>query len=416
MVNTATYQPDDLVTFSGQTFRAKRTVPANRQPAANAFWELFAQKGDPGPNTGIAAGNASTPSISFTSDPDTGIFSPGAGKVALVENGALFLHNIGTGNTALGAGALIANTEANNTAVGTMALNANTTGHDNTAVGSNALINNSTGLGNTALGALALFANTTGAANTAVGSTALSGMITGASNTAVGSGALLVNNGSNNTAVGASTLAFNNSGTDNIAIGRAAGFSATTSDNGIFIGSLGVSGDTATIRIGTQATQTRAFMAGIRGITTMANDAVAVLVSSTGQLGTVSSSRRYKTDIETHGRCDRQCWASCGRSRSATSRRRTTAQHPLQYGLIAEEVAETFPDLAVFNTDGQRGDGEVPPAAIVSAGRLSGAAEHDRGAGTEDRNADDRHCRPERAAAPARSTAAAEQGGGAAIV
>ncbi len=26
--------------------------------------------------------------------------------------------------------------------------------------------------------------------------------------------------------------------------------------------------------------------------------------------------------------------------------------HPLQYGLIAEEVAETFPDLAVFNTDG----------------------------------------------------------------
>ncbi len=27
--------------------------------------------------------------------------------------------------------------------------------------------------------------------------------------------------------------------------------------------------------------------------------------------------------------------------------------HPLQYGLIAEEVAEMFPDLAVFNKDGQ---------------------------------------------------------------
>ena len=28
--------------------------------------------------------------------------------------------------------------------------------------------------------------------------------------------------------------------------------------------------------------------------------------------------------------------------------------HPLQYGLIAEEVAEVFPDLAVFNEDGSR--------------------------------------------------------------
>ncbi len=57
--------------------------------------------------------------------------------------------------------------------------------------------------------------------------------------------------------------------------------------------------------------------------------------------------------------------------------------HPLQYGLIAEEVAEMFPDLAVFN--GRRaGDGEVSPAAVVPAGRLPGAAEHDRGAGAED--------------------------------
>jgi hypothetical protein len=27
-------------------------------------------------------------------------------------------------------------------------------------------------------------------------------------------------------------------------------------------------------------------------------------------------------------------------------------RHPLQYGLIAEEVADVFPDLAVFNNDG----------------------------------------------------------------
>ena len=30
----------------------------------------------------------------------------------------------------------------------------------------------------------------------------------------------------------------------------------------------------------------------------------------------------------------------------------TTAPKPVQYGLIAEEVAEVLPDLAVFNQDG----------------------------------------------------------------
>ena len=31
----------------------------------------------------------------------------------------------------------------------------------------------------------------------------------------------------------------------------------------------------------------------------------------------------------------------------------TNGEKPIQYGLIAEEVAETFPELAVFNADGQ---------------------------------------------------------------
>ena len=43
--------------------------------------------------------------------------------------------------------------------------------------------------------------------------------------------------------------------------------------------------------------QTRAFIAGIRGVTTGIANAIPVLIDSSGQLGTVSSSARYKEDI-----------------------------------------------------------------------------------------------------------------------
>ena len=41
-----------------------------------------------------------------------------------------------------------------------------------------------------------------------------------------------------------------------------------------------------------------AFVAGIYGVTTEVNDGVVVLIDSAGQLGTVSSSKRYKEDIK----------------------------------------------------------------------------------------------------------------------
>src|ERR1041385_2736562 len=47
--NVTTYQPDDLVTRSGQTYRAKLTN-TNRPPTNTTFWELLAAKGAPGPN------------------------------------------------------------------------------------------------------------------------------------------------------------------------------------------------------------------------------------------------------------------------------------------------------------------------------------------------------------------------------
>src|SRR6185295_1649204 len=105
-----------------------------------------------GPNT-LSSGTAGAPAVSFSGDSDTGIYSPGAGKIALVENGVLFLHSIGNNNTALGTSALSNDTTgSNNTAVGNASLTSNTIGFNNTAAGNSALANNTTGQGNTAAG------------------------------------------------------------------------------------------------------------------------------------------------------------------------------------------------------------------------------------------------------------------------
>jgi len=77
-----------------------------------------------------------------------------------------------------------------------------------------------------------------------------------------------------------------------------------------------------------------------------------VLVDSNGQLGTIASSRRYKEDIHAMGD------ASDGplRLRPVTFRYKkpyADGSKPIQYGLIAEEVAEVYPDLVVRGKDGQ---------------------------------------------------------------
>jgi len=136
-------------------------------------------------------------------------------------------------NTALGSGALNANTTGvNNTASGLSALQNNTTGSQNTASGRNALQNNTTGTSNTAHGLSALQNNTTGGSNTASGVSALFSNTTGAQNTANGQGALQANTtASNNTAVGYQAGYSNTTGTNNTASGQSALYSNTTGNN-----------------------------------------------------------------------------------------------------------------------------------------------------------------------------------------
>jgi hypothetical protein len=146
----------------------------------------------------------------------------------------------------------------------------------------------------------------------------------------------------------------NSSGGANIAVGDYAGYNLSTGSSNIDIGNLGVPGDGNTIRIGggnqIGGNQTRAFIAGIRGVTTGAADAIAVVIDSNSQLGTVSSSRRYKSDIASIG----DATDGLMRLRPVTFRYLKYGENgPLQYGLIAEEVAEVYPELVARNKEGE---------------------------------------------------------------
>jgi len=267
--------------------------------------------------------------------------------------GALFANTIGSNNTASGANSLASNTDGGgNTANGADALSSNTIGVENTASGANALRDNTEGGQNTASGVSALRENTTGGANTASGAGSMQRNTEGFNNTASGTAALFSNTtGSFNTVSGTNALRYNTTGSGNIAIGDAAGFNVIAGDGNIFIGNDGVILDSNTTRIGQEDRQDRAFIAGVQGVIT-GTSAVIVVIDSNGQLGTISSSARFKEEIEDMGEKS----SGLMQLRPVTFRYTEATvggDRPVQPGLIAEEVAEIYPDLVVHDSDGE---------------------------------------------------------------
>ena len=258
----------------------------------------------------------------------------------------------GRWNTATGADALGKNTVGQyNSAYGVNALWRNLSGNSNTGIGLGALQQNSSGNNNTATGSGALSGNSTGDNNTAVGESALHDNAAGSANTALGYTALSSSADSdNNTAVGYAALWDHSSGASNVALGNFAGSGNTTGSFNVSIASPGVEGENNTTRIGTAGEQRRAFVAGIRGVTTGIADAVTVVIDSNGQLGTISSSARFKTDVNDMGDASGRLLAL----RPVTFQYKGAyddGARPLEYGLIAEEVAEIFPELVVFGEE-----------------------------------------------------------------
>jgi hypothetical protein len=126
---------------------------------------------------------------------------------------------------------------ASNTAVGSGALAANTSGAGNAALGSNALNANTTGGGNSAFGQSSLLSNTTGGSNTAYGNASLPFSTTANNNTAVGYQTLYANTtGAQNTAVGVQALGSETTGQSNTALGYTAGNVISTGNNNVCLG------------------------------------------------------------------------------------------------------------------------------------------------------------------------------------
>ena len=304
-------------------------------------------QGPPGPSTGAAggalAGTYPDPTLNVSGGDDSaGACKTGEFVFALSSSAALGCGPTGS-SAALGSGALQNATAPNDAAVGLNALNADTFGK-NSALGSGALSSNTTGGDNSAVGMSALTSDTTGALNSAFGVNALKSNTTGGNNTALGLNALEFNTAANiNTAVGEQALENNTTGTGNVALGFNAGHNLTIGDNNIDIDNNGLAGDADTIKIGTQGTQTSTSIAGIDGETSTSG--VAVLVNSNGTLGTTTSSRRYKRDIRPLGGLTNRLMALRPVSFHYRNRYAHGGSNPLQFGLVAEQVAKVLPNL-----------------------------------------------------------------------
>ena len=256
-------------------------------------------------------------------------------------------------NTAEGQSALFnLTTGSANTAVGWFSLSANAQGGFNTATGAGALVFN-TSDENTAFGAAALLSNVNGFRNTAVGVAALvnnTGSVVdapngdpGSFNTAVGASALASNTvGSVNTAIGARALLNSASGNSNIALGAGAGFNVTTANNVICIGATGGNVDN------------RCFIGNIYSNVQpiVGTDPDSVTINSSGRLGRGNvSSRRYKHDIRPMDKASEALYAL--KPVSFRYNKEYDATQTLAFGLIAEEVAELYPDLVGRNSRGE---------------------------------------------------------------
>lgn len=255
-------------------------------------------------------------------------------------------------NTAIGAVALqFTNGGNSNTAMGCSAMRNNTSGSYNTAVGAGAL-NSDLANWNTAVGFQALLQNTWGGYNTAGGANAAEFSVSSNYNTVFGAWALnAATSGDGNTVVGSDALLYLVSGGDNLALGLNAGIDYNGGEsNNILLGNYGVTGDSGVTRIGTGGWQTKTFVSGIYGVTS--SGGTWVMVNSAGQLGTTTSSLRFKEEVADMGEAS----ADLMKLRPVTFRYKAPyddGQRLRQYGLIAEEVAKVEPGLVQFGDDGQ---------------------------------------------------------------
>jgi hypothetical protein len=126
-------------------------------------------------------------------------------------------------------------------------------------------------------------------------------------------------------------------GDSNVALGIDAGNQVITASNVIAIGHTGADLNDTT------------WISNVFGVTTQSGTIAPVVVSDTGQLGTVASSERFKKDIATMERTSEAILLL----RPVTFHYRSDAKETPQFGLIAEEVAKVNPALVLPDKEGK---------------------------------------------------------------
>jgi len=197
-----------------------------------------------------------------------------------------------------------------------------------------------TGVGNSTLGYRALEVLTSGSYNTFANQSSGFFLTTGSYNSGIGNEAL-----SSSVSVAGVTT-----GSYNVAFGFKAGGDLRSSDSSnIVINAVGVAAENNVLRIGEglgvfNLFLDSAYIHGIWGKTSTGG--IAALINSSGKLGTTTSSRRYKTNIEAMGDFSEKIFAL-----RPVSFNYKISPDVTDAGLIAEEVHEIFPDLCAYDND-----------------------------------------------------------------
>jgi len=354
--------------------RVSGTCPASQlmtgvNPNGSVICQSIAGSGG-GDITSVTAGAGLTGG-GTNGDVSLAVNLAGSGSASTVARSDHFHQRISSDNTGVGASALGSLTTGRyNTAVGGISAFGLQTGSYNTAVGYGTMFPASSGAENAALGYNALADLTTGIGNVAAGSGALGNETTGSFNVAAGWGALAVHaGGDSNTAIGRRALiayptgAFNTaigvdallnltSGNQNTAVGVSAGNQLGSGSLNLYLGNEGAVSESNTIRLGSGLWHTRLFLGATRGVTTGLNNAVNVVIDSNGQLGTISSSRRTKEDILPLGDAGLKV-QQLRPVRFRYIQPFADGTKPMQYGLIAEDVAGVLPELVAYGADGR---------------------------------------------------------------
>lgn len=306
---------------NGQVLSYNGTNWIPSTPSSNSGWSLTGNSGTIDGTNFI--GTTDSIAVNFkVNNQQAGRIDPAGSTFYGYKAG---MNNLSTnGNTGIGFNALYSHTTGHgNTANGAYALYSNTTGFENISDGNSALFSNTTGYLNTATGVKALFSNTTGVENTALGWKSLYSNTDAYGNVAIGVQALYLNtNGLNNTALGSNAFSSGTSYMNSTALGY---YANITANNQV---SLGNSSVTSLYCYGAKAT----------GLTSTG----ALCVTSSGQIGIASSSKRYKKDI-----------VPLEINTSLLYKLRPVSftyinDSSRSFGLIAEEVNKIIPQLVFY--------------------------------------------------------------------